>query len=118
MANPSSKPRKRAEEKQGPHATLIVADVRYTVWFEEVNALLASQLRRATGYSVEGLLQSARAGGGADIDVVAALVWLARVQAGEDNLTFEQVAQKITYATKLDTPDDDEVDDPEDRAAD
>lgn len=69
----------------------------------EVSALHAGELRKATGMSLSGVLTAATAD--PDLDVLAALVWLARRQAGEA-VTYAEVAGGITYGSKIETDDD------------
>ncbi len=88
--------------KQQPQTVLrmIVDGVTYTLRVDEISALDAAALRRATGSSFAGVMRAAQED--ADIDVVAALVWLARRQNGEEHLTFEAVAAELDYSTDLD----------------
>lgn len=72
----------------------------YTVTQGEMTGQLVMHLRRETGYSFRGLLVAAAKD--PDIDVIAALVWLARRQAGELLLSFEEVAEEIGYDVDVD----------------
>lgn len=66
----------------------------------EISALDAAALRRATGMSFAAVMRAAQ--DDADIDVVAALIWLARRQNGEEHLTYETVAADLDYGAELD----------------
>lgn len=72
----------------------------YTVTQGEMTSQLVMHLRRETGYSFRGLLVAAAKD--PDIDVVAALVWLARRQSGELLLSFDEVAEDIGYDSDID----------------
>lgn len=61
----------------------------------ELSAKDAALLRRETGMSLAGVLRAGMAD--PDIDVFAAMVWLARRQAGDETVTFEEVAEEFTY---------------------
>lgn len=80
----------------------------YTLRAGEVNALDASMLRRATGLSVQGLFSAAATD--PDIDVIAAVVWMARRQAGETTLMYETVARQVTYDSDVEAVDEAEDD--------
>lgn len=67
----------------------------YTVRQGDMTSIDVMHLRRETGYSFRGLMVAAARD--PDIDVIAALVWLARRQAGELLLGFEDVALEIGY---------------------
>lgn len=72
----------------------------YTLRVDEVCAIDAAALRRATGMSLRSLIEASNAD--PDIDVIAALVWLARRQTGEPNLTFDDAARSISYRSDFD----------------
>lgn len=74
----------------------------------DVSAVQAGEVRKATGMSFKAILQMAMAD--PDIDVLAALVWMARRQAGED-VSYEEVAKSITYGTDVTTSEDDDDED-------
>lgn len=79
---------------------LTVDGHRYELRPNEINALDSQACRRATGVSVRSLLATAQHD--PDIDTIAALVWLARRQAGEPSLAFEDVAATISYGSDFD----------------
>lgn len=89
--------------------TIKVDGVAYTVRPDEVTANQVGQLRRVTGFSLQTLMQVAA--DSPDLDVIAALVWLARRQAGE-NVNYEKVAEAITYQSDIDSVDEPEAEDP------
>lgn len=83
-----------------PHPTLTI-DVngkRYTMRTSEMTARDAAMLRKQTGMSARLLLSAAATD--PDIDVIAAIVWLARRQTGED-VTFDEVASEIGYDLEI-----------------
>lgn len=67
----------------------------YEVYEGDLSALDIAALRRETGYSFRGLLKAARED--FDIDLFAALVWLARRIKGERALPFAAVADALDY---------------------
>lgn len=85
----------------------------YTLKFGDLTSLDTMALRRATGMSLRALMQAATED--MDLDIVAAIVWLARRTHGERTLTFDAVAAEIGYDVDLDvvTPDASEDDSPE-----
>jgi hypothetical protein len=108
-ARPRQARNKAPLEKNGgpPRIEITVDNETYVVRQDEVTALDASQLRRATGYSFSGLMQAAQTD--ADIDVIAAFVWLARRQRGE-KITFEKVAASITFNSEVELEENDAAD--------
>lgn len=86
----------------GTSAALIIRvdDVEYAVRPDEITAMDASTIRRAVGMSFRALMEAAQAD--PDIDVIAALVWMARRQAGEPNLDYATVAAEIRYDSAFD----------------
>ncbi len=72
----------------------------YTFRMSEVSALDTGTLRRATGMSLSKIMQCALED--PDIDVVSALVWLARRQNGEPKLTYGAVAGELGYDSEFD----------------
>lgn len=65
----------------------------------EVTAIDTGELRRQTGFGLRHLGYALLAD--PDIDIVAAVVWLCRRQAGERALALETVAGAITYDTEI-----------------
>lgn len=72
----------------------------------EVNAKQSGMLRRQAGMTLGGLMDAANEN--PDLDVVAMLVWLARLQAGDD-VTFDEVAEAITFESDFAMGDDDDA---------
>lgn len=106
----------RPGKKSGTETTLRfrVDEREYVLRPDEINAIDANACRREVGVSVRALMQQAQVD--ADIDVIAALVWLARRQGGEPSLAFRDVAAALTYDSDIDLID--EVDEGEGHAAD
>ena len=67
----------------------------YTVREGDLTSLDIMALRRETGQSFVGLMQAFMTS--PDIDLVAALVWLSRRIAGEQMLSYMEVAMDIGY---------------------
>lgn len=66
----------------------------------EVTAIETGELRRQTGFGLRHLGYALLSD--PDIDIVAAVVWLCRRQAGERGLALDTVAGAITYDTEID----------------
>lgn len=64
----------------------------------EVTARQAGMLRRETGFSFRRLMVEAE--NDPDLDVIAAFVWLARLQAGED-VSYATVADALGYESEI-----------------
>jgi hypothetical protein len=83
---------------------VVVDGVRYPLAFDAISAKVAGDCRRACGMSprqlVDALQQSP------DIDLVAALMWLSRRQNGEPGVSYDDIAQALTYDTDLGFADD------------
>jgi hypothetical protein len=71
----------------------------YTLYPNLLTADGVRAVREQTGSSVRKLITMAE--DDPDIDIIAALVWVARCQAGDD-VDFATVAAAISYETKLD----------------
>lgn len=99
----------RRQEAEKAHITVLVDGETYTLHPGELSALDSAALRRETGMSVRLLLEAA--GKDPDLDVVAAIVWLARRQRG-DSVSFDEVAAAIGYDTKVEALDE-PVEDPD-----
>lgn len=85
--------KKQAQQDQGVSITL---DGRtYTVMAGDLNALDARALRQALGHGLPKLIELLSTD--PDIDLVAAVIWLARRIDGERGLTFDEVAEEIDY---------------------
>lgn len=66
---------------------------------DELSIALVKECRRATTLTPVKLVNEIAAGNG-DIDYVAALIWMARRQAGEQ-VTLDQVEGSLSYATDV-----------------
>jgi len=82
---------------------VMVDGVRYQVRMGDLSSMDAANLRRETGFSFRGLMTAAAKD--PDIDIVAAIVWLARRLDGEALLDFETVAREIGYDADVDLAD-------------
>ena len=89
----------------------------YTIRAGDLNALDARELRKQVGMTFVELIQGF--GTHPDIDLVAAVVWLARRIKGDRTLTYDAVAEAMGYDV-FDTiefaeagPDEDAATDPE-----
>lgn len=76
-----------------------VNDVDYVLRPNEITAKQTAALRRETGVSLQALMKQAETD--PDIDTIAALVWLARLQTGE-TVAFDDVAAEIGYDSTID----------------
>jgi hypothetical protein len=94
----TSKAAKDAEMDLG--LTIKLDGEEYTVRQGEMTSMDTMALRRETGYSFRGLIEAFQRD--PDIDLIAALVWLARRLGGERLLSFEEVATGIDYDADLD----------------
>lgn len=82
-----------------PGMKIEVAGQTYTVRQSDVSPRLAAALRRETGFAGWlGLAAEARRG--FDLDVLAALIWLARQIDGEA-VTYDSVLDSLSYDTDL-----------------
>lgn len=82
----------------------------YTMRLSELTAKDSAALRRQTGMSTRLLLSAASTD--PDLDTVAALVWLARRQAG-DEVTFDDVAEEIGYDADIESVEEPAEEDPD-----
>ena len=92
-------------------SVIVIDGVRYEFRHTEVSAVDTGELRRATGMSFRKLMESAKSD--ADIDVIAALVWLSRRQNGEPDVAYDTVAASIGYGSAFDFESGEDVDDAE-----
>lgn len=83
--------------------TVVVDDVAHVFRPGEMSALDASALRKEAGMSLRSLLSQIN--DDPDLDVVAAIVWLARRQAGNP-ASFTEVAEAISYQSTISAGDD------------
>lgn len=110
MSASAPDPRKHARKKavaeqaakpESEKAIVVVVNgVRYSLDPDEMNALDVADLRLATGMSFGRLMETL--GEDPDIDIIAAVVWLARRQHGEPKIKYRLVVQEINYLTELD----------------
>jgi hypothetical protein len=84
-------------------------DETYVLHPAEVNAKQSGMLRRQAGMTLGGLMDAANED--PDLDVVAMLVWLARLQRG-DEVTYDEVAEAITFESDIALGDDAPAEDP------
>lgn len=76
--------------------TLTLDGKPYTVRTGDLTALDARELRRQVGLSLPQVIAGAMSDA-TDIDILAAIIWLARYVNGERTLTYEDVAGEIGY---------------------
>lgn len=74
---------------------LIVDGEVYEVRAGDLNALESRELRRQVGMTFPQLVDDLDRA--PDIDLIAALMWLARRLRGERDVTFEDVASEVGY---------------------
>lgn len=94
---------KARQEAMDLGVSIVVDGKTYTVRQGEMTSQDVMHLRRETGFSFRGLMVSTSRD--PDIDVIAALVWLARRQDGELMLSFDEVAAGIGYDVDVDLVD-------------
>lgn len=104
----SSESARKAELDVG--LTITVDKESYTVRQGDLTSMDIANLRRETGYSFRGLMMAASRD--PDIDIIAALVWLARRIRGEQLLSYEDVANEIGYDVDVELREPEEGDDP------
>lgn len=94
----------KREDRMDLGVSLTVDGTEYVVREGDMTALDTMMLRRETGLSfVEILINLNRS---PDIDLVAALVWLARRQRGEQTLPYMAVATQINYDSEIEVVED------------
>lgn len=94
VVTPKDRQRRRSET-EGMSMSVRFRGVDYTIRQGDVCAADAAALRRDVGYSFVGLMSAGAKD--PDIDIFAAIIWLARRAEGERSLTFDEVAQDVTY---------------------
>ena len=97
----TTKTEKNRESANNEGVRIVVDGVSYAVREADLTSLDISALRREVCLSFVGLM-GALQGDQPDIDLLAALVWLARRQDGEQMLTYAAVAKEITYDSDFD----------------
>lgn len=90
---------KRAEAVAGEGVAITVDGVKYVVREGDLSAADVAAMRREVGLSFMGVLKAAKAD--PDVDIIAAVVWLARRVEGERDLTFVEVAETIGYDSEI-----------------
>jgi hypothetical protein len=74
---------------------LTIDGAEYVVRAGDLTALDSRELRRQVGFSFTGLLGAFQSA--PDIDLIAAVVWLARRIRGEVTLSYDDVAGEMGY---------------------
>lgn len=77
---------------------LLVDGVRYEFRPGDVSGKQTGLLRKQAGMSVQAVMKAAS--DDPDLDIIAAIMTLARWQAGED-ITFDEVADSISYTSTI-----------------
>lgn len=85
----------RAATERGPVLSAIVEGKTYSLTPKDMTALDVRALREQAGYSYNGLARQAARD--MDVDILAAIVWMARRIDGERDLTYDEVAGSITH---------------------
>jgi hypothetical protein len=108
----------RRRQDSDHRLTLKIDGTPHTLYTADLGPLDTIAVRQATGMSLAKVLSLAEKD--PDIDVMAVVYWLARRHAGEPGLSFEDVAEELSYDTSYeavaddeDDTDGDEVDSPE-----
>lgn len=79
--------------------TLSLDGVQHVLYPNLLTAQDLGAVRGQVGMSLRKLIECAQ--DDPDLDIIAALIWVARCQGGE-SVTFDEVAAGITYQSKLD----------------
>lgn len=87
--------KQRDATDRGPTLTVVVDGKKYTWTAQDMTALDVRALREATGMSYNRLVQLAKKD--MDVDLLAAVVWMARRVAGERDLTYLEVAESTNW---------------------
>lgn len=90
--------RKSASRPESKALALSVDGQKYTLAIDDLGPSDARMLRKEAGMSIRQVFALTQED--ADIDLVAAIVWLARRQGGED-ITLDDVEKDITYSSKV-----------------
>lgn len=103
---PTDRPRSMRKDKTRPPAQpgamlITLNGQSWTISPEDVTPRDAAALRRQTGFAGFIGLQ-AEISRGFDIDVLAALIWLARRRDGETELLYDQVLDAMSYDDDFD----------------
>jgi len=84
-----------------------VGDKIHTLDYALIGAKDERAIRRETGMSFDQVIDAFTEAPG--LDLVAVMVWRARIQAGETGLTLEEVEEGITFSTEMDVIEDDDL---------
>lgn len=106
MPPPTSKARQRAAGQSEPDITIRVDGVTYAIRSDDLTARDARDLRKQTGMSFRAVMEAATED--PDIDIMAALVFLARRQDGDRKVTFDEIAEAITYSSEMEVGEDED----------
>lgn len=94
---------------------ITIDGVAYVFRPGDVTGLMTGELRKQSGMSMQAVMKAAT--DDPDLDVIAAIVWVARQQAGEAAVTYAEVAGGMSYLSAIEVTTDvievDEVDSPE-----
>lgn len=101
MASTAALRRAKAREaaERGPVITVTVDGAKYSLFGKDMTALDVRAMREQVGMSYNELVRIGFRD--LDVDVAAAIVWMARRTAGERNLTYAQVAEQMHWTPDL-----------------
>lgn len=85
---------RRRPVKKDPFISLVHEGTAYNLRANDFTALDELEIWRRTGATLLSIFR-----GGATLFTVAALVWRHRVNHGEDDLTYEDVARTFSYSS-------------------
>lgn len=97
MANAPRPGAGRRADAEDAVASFNINGETYTFRFNDVTAKLVSESRRTTGFTPIQLLSAVTEDSLQDLDLVAALVWICRRQAGE-TVDYDALMDEVTYA--------------------
>src|SRR5262245_28940180 len=92
--------------------SIVVNGETYTVRMGDLSGWDEMCLRREVGLSFNGLLEALAEDAG--VDLIAAIVWLARRTDGEQMLKYKDVATEIGFDVEVEAVNPGEEEDPED----
>lgn len=96
VKQPTRASKKKQDDMLEDGVSITLDGETYSVRAGDVTALDARACRLQTGYSFPQLMFLAMSDG-ADIDLIAGLIWFTRYVSGEKSLTYEEVAGETTY---------------------
>jgi hypothetical protein len=95
----SSAAKKRAEQREtgtkGPVLSVEFNGVEHTWWWKDMTPYDSAAMRAEMGLSPLQLLQQLE--NAPDLDNAAGIIWMARRQNGEPELTYAEVADHLTF---------------------